>query len=710
MTRLRISLAVLLVALPCAAAWSGDQKGWALGTGGILTQMGYERHDVLYGNAPSAAAEWEARSLLASWWEVHTKAELLSTIHSLLSAEGDRVLIVWNYSRAVRVARWGYGATLLSEDEAWDIIVPAAQRLQMMAGSWQELGLDYLNGRTRWYTREDVSRRWAENAYRVLLTNPESPWRKYPWNLDLGNGQHVPDSSIKIAWIEIAAHPAGLMCVRLQIPDHPGQDEYDSAIAEAVGCRPQTSKERRDGPDLIVDTECVRSGTTRGAQVVADLHLEPIARQLRREGVTQLFSYIENIPRGDSDLFPVAYDSWTEKGWHYHLGYHSLARPLPDVTLVYGIPPRQVRSFFVAAGLFVVLSLLGAFTLRRTGWETHFPTLFWAAWIVVTVSFHGLAIAGFNSGDEGTGADIQTLAWYGTLALLLRAGSEFMLLTPELRAAVSRRRAVEICWWRSMTEIPFAIVLVLLCNPQNPLDVPTLIVMLAMGVATTFVAWHWLRLKLGEKGGSVQEGELYDAVFEAARRMRAPLRRLYIQPENLGPRVAPVVGSKGNLMIPERLLLAANRREINGVVDYELMLIKSRHVNAIWATVIPMAAVLCWRAYLYQTSATENFALIREAGIMLSALGAFQKSLGKVQSGAEKAFLAAGGDAEGWIAGLARIARLAGEKLSLGRFEGIAKRCGIAQERVPSLMEVGFPETGRYKVPNFPRDKLEMLT
>jgi Zn-dependent protease with chaperone function len=296
------------------------------------------------------------------------------------------------------------------------------------------------------------------------------------------------------------------------------------------------------------------------------------------------------------------------------------------------------------------------------------------------------------------------------LALLLRAVTEFMLLTPELRAAVSLRQAVEICWWRSMTEIPFAIVLVLLCNPQNPLDVPTLIVMLAMGAATTFVGWHWLRLKLGEKGGSVREGELYDAVFAAARRMHVPLRRLYIQPENMGPRVAPVVGSKGDLMIPERLLREANRREVNGVVGYELMLIKNRHVNAIWATVIPMAAVLCWRAYLYQTSATENSALIREAGIMLSAFGAFQKSLGKVQSGAEKAFVAAGGDAEGWIAGLARIARLAGTKFPLESCTGIAQRCGIAQERVPSLIDVGFPETGRYTVPDFKRDKLEMLT
>ena len=94
MTRLRTVLAFVILGLPCAGAWTSDQKGWALGTGGILTQMGYERHDVLYDNAPSPAAEREGRSQLAAWRDVHTKAELLSTIHSLLSEQGDRVLIV----------------------------------------------------------------------------------------------------------------------------------------------------------------------------------------------------------------------------------------------------------------------------------------------------------------------------------------------------------------------------------------------------------------------------------------------------------------------------------------------------------------------------------------------------------------------------------------------------------------------------------------
>ncbi len=348
--------------------------------------------------------------------------------------------------------------------------------------------------------------------------------------------------------------------------------------------------------------------------------------------------------------------------------------------------------------------------MRRSAWAAAFPPFFWGLWIVVAVSFHGLAIAGFRSGEEGLGADVSALTWYGTGALLLRAATEFLLHGAEMRVAVGLRRALEVSLLRGLTEIPFAIVLVLLSNPQNPLNPATLIAMLGLGAATAFVAWHLLRLTLGEKGGTVLDGELHDAVFETARRMHVRLRRLYILPENLGPRVAPSVGSKGDLMIPERLLRAASRREIDGVVAYELMLIKNRHLNAIWSVMVPGLIVLIWRAYLHQTSPSENYTLIREAGIMISAFGVFRRSLGQVQSGAVKALLAAGGDAEGWIAGLSRIGRLAGSKLSLTSFEGIAERCGIAQERVPALMDIGFPETGRYIIPNFRRDKLQLLS
>jgi hypothetical protein len=64
-------------------------------------------------------------------------------------------------------------------------------------------------------------------------------------------------------------------------------------------------------------------------------------------------------------------------------------------------------------------------------------------WLVLAVSFRGLAIAGLWSGGEGMGADMRALIWFGTLALLLRFVAElpatllFRRLTPAIASTSS---------------------------------------------------------------------------------------------------------------------------------------------------------------------------------------------------------------------------------------------------------------------------------
>src|SRR5882724_221230 len=45
--------------------------------------------------------------------------------------------------------------------------------------------------------RQGQDRKFAEYAYMKLVTTSTSPWRKYPWNLDLGNEPPVPPSHDK---------------------------------------------------------------------------------------------------------------------------------------------------------------------------------------------------------------------------------------------------------------------------------------------------------------------------------------------------------------------------------------------------------------------------------------------------------------------------------------------------------------------------------
>ena len=502
--------------------------------------------------------------------------------------------------------------------------------------------------------------------------------------------------------------------MKISVPNHKDDEPYLAAIEHAVGCRPRVTGNHLYHGDWILDTECVRPNTLHGAQVITDFHIEPIADALRHEGVTQLFTYFQHIPHGSSELTPEAHDGWVQDGWQWYMDTRTLRQPLPDTTITYGIVPDGVKQFLLGAGFLVIVSLSGAFFLR--GWTSTllpFNLLFWGAWLILSISFHGLAIAGFWSGGEGREADVRGLIWYGTLALLVRLATELILTTSALRVAsadVPFLWTLRVSFWRVMTEFPFAIVLVLLCDPTRPFSLGPVVIKLSLGGAIAFASTHALMLAEGLKGGLAKAGELHDAVFALAKKLRVPLRRIYILPEGGSPRIGPMVGASGELLIPERLLRLASRREIDGVVGYEMMLIKNKYVNSIWLAVLPIALLLVWRAYIFQTSSSENITLFREAGIAVSAFVAFRKSFGAARSRAESAFRSCGGDAEGWIAGLARIAKLAGMPFPQNVVEGIAKRCGVPLERVPELTQHGFPDSGHYPIPEYDKKSLVLVS
>jgi hypothetical protein len=112
--------------------------------------------------------------------------------HSLLVARdnyeklGHRSLIGWDYSRYISLCRWGYLVGSLTEEEAWQRVMHAAQIIQGTFASWRELGENYLIGRDFWSyeaTRRDGQIMRA--TCQELLRKPQSPWNQIPWNLDL---------------------------------------------------------------------------------------------------------------------------------------------------------------------------------------------------------------------------------------------------------------------------------------------------------------------------------------------------------------------------------------------------------------------------------------------------------------------------------------------------------------------------------------------
>ena len=99
-------------------------------------------------------------------------------------------IAAWDYDRYVSLCGWGYIAGYLSEEEAWQKIMPAARVLQKSFASWEDLGTNHVVGREYWswkHTQErgDLTRQ----CYSKLLTDPSSPWKRLKWDTDLSSLQ-----------------------------------------------------------------------------------------------------------------------------------------------------------------------------------------------------------------------------------------------------------------------------------------------------------------------------------------------------------------------------------------------------------------------------------------------------------------------------------------------------------------------------------------
>jgi hypothetical protein len=210
------------------------QKQWALATCGVLTERNRGRHDLLGGCEKTEANAAKEQRLLEQWWGVENRRDLLDALRwvrdeghrtsfeamgaritSLSPQElnalaeqtkddpeqrnqiaivlkhyralGDKGLKGWDYSRYVALCGWGYVAGYLSEKEAWDRIMPMARLIQETFDSWEELGRNYLIGRAYWsLAATQRSGKLYERAVERLCSNPNSPWVKLPWKVDLG--------------------------------------------------------------------------------------------------------------------------------------------------------------------------------------------------------------------------------------------------------------------------------------------------------------------------------------------------------------------------------------------------------------------------------------------------------------------------------------------------------------------------------------------
>ena len=218
-------------------------KGWALSCSAVLTERNHHRHDLLAGGEMNWKNIGKTKKLIDDTWGITTRADLFSDLQWLNGAgDRERFEIVgvgatgigdeeykefvetynddqkmiqkmeiarkyydelqgrgisgWDYARFISLCRWGYMVGHLSEDEAWELIMPAARILQRRFESWEDLGRNYLIGRQFWsYKRTAEEGYKYEDAYRRLSEMRGSPWNKYPWDMDLTNATRTNGAS-----------------------------------------------------------------------------------------------------------------------------------------------------------------------------------------------------------------------------------------------------------------------------------------------------------------------------------------------------------------------------------------------------------------------------------------------------------------------------------------------------------------------------------
>ena len=119
----------------------------------------------------SCTGQPEMKKLLAGSYKTKDIAEI-----------GRKSIIGWDYCRLVYLAECSYRAGYISEEEAWKEIMPAAKVIQSTFSSWQEMSENYLLGREFWSGGSEPRMIMAKA---LLLSDRQSPWLRYAWNLPL---------------------------------------------------------------------------------------------------------------------------------------------------------------------------------------------------------------------------------------------------------------------------------------------------------------------------------------------------------------------------------------------------------------------------------------------------------------------------------------------------------------------------------------------
>jgi len=198
---------------------------WAIAAGANLTRPRGDKQEALALRESAASAQ----ESLATWWDVHSPADVESTLEWLRTAgHTERLQSVlrqlealpadevettianakeWHHQaryawahrgefrnggldafdmvRLSFIARAGFTAGWLGRRAAWDAVFEAARRLQSGHDSWQQMSKNYLLGRRFWAGGDPKVQETFDKFAKWLETSSKSPWHPLPWHLPL---------------------------------------------------------------------------------------------------------------------------------------------------------------------------------------------------------------------------------------------------------------------------------------------------------------------------------------------------------------------------------------------------------------------------------------------------------------------------------------------------------------------------------------------
>jgi hypothetical protein len=102
-------------------------------------------------------------------------------------------ITAWDFGRYINLCRAGYNAGWLSEDDAWNLILPVARMLQSSYHSWDEFAADYLVGRDFWNPSMVIQNEKFRYIIMLLERQDGGLWASIPWNESLGKGPTMED-------------------------------------------------------------------------------------------------------------------------------------------------------------------------------------------------------------------------------------------------------------------------------------------------------------------------------------------------------------------------------------------------------------------------------------------------------------------------------------------------------------------------------------